>query len=143
MAHVPSNGFPEPKPANSRCRHLTRENRCGIFASLERRGYSVCRAYDCFGTGPLVSAWIKADGPGPPRTRRLEEFRALSRLRLLAKAALEQSGGKAGAREVFERLEAISARYQRDADLSVDGETRDVLRGNEEWITEILSRLAQ
>lgn len=144
MAHLPSNGFPEEKPANSRCRNLTRENRCAVFATLESEGYKVCRAYDCFGAGPMVSAWIEADGAGPPTPRRLEEFRVLSRLRLLAVAARERGLGKdRGMARVFEALDAVGARYRRASDLSVDPMTRDILRENESWIAEVLFGLAE
>ena len=78
MAHEPEHGFPEPKPANHRCRNLSAENRCMVFDHLEVEGYKVCRAYDCHGAGPMVSAWIAADGAPTPSLRRLEDFRALS-----------------------------------------------------------------
>ena len=144
MAHVPSNGFPEEKPPNRRCRNLTRENRCAVFGSLEREGYLVCRAYDCFGAGPMVSAWIEADGFEAPGQSRLEEFRLLSRLRLLAKVAREQTLGEGrGRSEVFQALDAVGARYQRSANLDMDQATRDVLHENESWVAEILSRLGE
>ena len=144
MAHVPSNGFPEEKPANSRCRNLTHDNRCAVFDSLESEGYKVCRAYDCFGAGPMVSAWIEADGAAAPESGRLEEFRILSRLRLLAVVAWERYlEGDHQKGPVFEALESVGARYRRAADLSLDFMTRDILRENENWVTEVLSRLTK
>jgi hypothetical protein len=47
-------GFAFDKPAHSACRHLTRENRCGIHAGLAARGFPGCVAFDCCGAGQRV-----------------------------------------------------------------------------------------
>lgn len=142
MAHAPENGFPEEKPANQRCRHLSAENRCLVFDRLETEGYRVCRAYDCFGAGPMVSTWITADNTIAPSPERLEQFRALSRLRLLASTARDETRhGESPARDIFAALDDVGAAYRRDGVLNIDQETRDTLRASRYWIDEILSRI--
>ncbi|RJK94875.1 pentapeptide repeat-containing protein [Vallicoccus soli] len=43
------------KPAGEPCRHLRRDDRCGIHDRLPQRGFPGCVAYDCFGAGQRVS----------------------------------------------------------------------------------------
>jgi hypothetical protein len=150
-AHVPSNGFPAEKPANQRCRHLGAEHRCRIFENLEAEGYRICRAYDCRGAGPLVSSWIDADDALAPETRRLEDFRQLSRLHLLAMAVRhegnEESGGEengdGGAEVLFNALDAISIAYKRDGVFTMTEEGRAALRQSEALVGRVLARLGE
>ncbi|MDA1309515.1 MAG: hypothetical protein O2985_07915 [Proteobacteria bacterium] len=143
FAHAPENGFPGEKPANQACRHLTAACRCQVFGALESEGYTVCRAYDCHGAGPLVSAWIDAGGAAPQiagttrATDRLEDFRQLSRLHLLAAASRE-----AGASALFDALDAVSLAYQRTGALVITAEASAALRDNEDLVGALLSRLS-
>ncbi|HEU4430704.1 MAG TPA: hypothetical protein VFT98_18225 [Myxococcota bacterium] len=43
------------KAAGERCRHLRRDDRCAIHASLAARGFAGCAAYDCYGAGQRVT----------------------------------------------------------------------------------------
>ena len=45
-----------PKPPRVPCKHLDQsECRCTVFSELEKRGYSACRKFDCYGTGVVVA----------------------------------------------------------------------------------------
>jgi hypothetical protein len=65
FAHLPVNGFPVDKPADTPCRHLTSDHRCAVFETLEDEGFTVCRHYDCFGAGPMVTRWMMRIGQTP------------------------------------------------------------------------------
>lgn len=43
------------KPPGTPCRHLTRDDRCGIHDRLGDSGFAGCVAFDCFGAGQHVS----------------------------------------------------------------------------------------
>ncbi len=43
------------KPPGKPCRHLERDYRCRIHASLREKGFPGCVVYDCFGAGQRVS----------------------------------------------------------------------------------------
>lgn len=52
-----------PKPARVPCRHLDQAaHRCTIFATLEQRGYHVCREFDCLGAGVAVTQLFRKMG---------------------------------------------------------------------------------
>lgn len=48
-------GFGFDKPAHAPCRHLNLDHRCAIHADLDSRGFSGCRAFDCYGAGQRVT----------------------------------------------------------------------------------------
>ena len=47
-----SEDFAIDKPAGVACRHLSRDARCSIYGERERRGFSGCTLFDCYGAGP-------------------------------------------------------------------------------------------
>jgi hypothetical protein len=149
FGHLPANGFPADKSPDRPCRHLRPDYRCGVFPTLETEGYTVCRAYDCRGAGPLVSAWIDADGLGrsPNDTvedtvaaaDRLEDFRQLSRLHILLAAAPRKAG--ADAAWLCRALDAVSLRYERTGQFEISDDARAALRRNEGLIADLLGQL--
>ncbi|MDA0239285.1 MAG: hypothetical protein O3A84_04560 [Proteobacteria bacterium] len=51
------------KPAAQPCKNLDVVNlRCRIFETLEDEGYPFCRAFDCHGAGPAVTALFREVG---------------------------------------------------------------------------------
>jgi hypothetical protein len=48
-------GFGFDKPAHTACSHLGRDQRCTIHAELVSRGFTGCKAFDCFGAGQRVT----------------------------------------------------------------------------------------
>ena len=91
-------GFGFDKPAETPCRHLCADHRCGIHADLVERGFTGCVAFDCLGAGqrltaqavarfdsadwrnrPDVARWLFA---AYPRVREVQEW--LARLSLAA-----------------------------------------------------------
>jgi hypothetical protein len=50
-----SDDFAFDKPAGVRCRHLTRADRCGVYARRDALGCSGCAGYDCYGAGQRVT----------------------------------------------------------------------------------------
>ena len=137
FAHTPWNGFPDTKPANDRCRNLTPKNRCGVFTNLEDEGYTICRAYDCRGAGPLVSEWMTTpDEPG-----RLEQFRELARLHMLHGKLLD--AGSHTALSLAAALDRVSQVYAKTGELDIPDDVREGLRRNEDLIMQILATLSQ
>ncbi|GAB2681911.1 pentapeptide repeat-containing protein [Thalassiella azotivora] len=53
-----SDEFAVDKPPGTPCPHLLATHRCGIHATLRRRGFPGCTAYDCFGAGQHVTAHV-------------------------------------------------------------------------------------
>lgn len=137
FAHTPWNGFPDTKTANNRCRNLTDANRCGVFKNLEDEGYTICRAYDCRGAGPLVSKWMKT----PEEPARLEQFRELARLHMLHAGLLDN--GSTTALALATHLNRVSQIYARTGELRIPDKVRTDLRHNEDLIMRILARLSQ
>lgn len=91
-------GFGFDKPAETPCRHLCADHRCGIHDELVPLGFSGCVAFDCLGAGqrltaqaaerfgstdwrarPDVARWLFA---AYPRVRQAQEW--LARLTLAA-----------------------------------------------------------
>lgn len=91
-------GFGFDKPAETPCRHLCADHRCGIHAGLLERGFAGCVAFDCLGAGqrltaqaterfgsadwraqPAVARWLFG---AYPRVRQVQEW--LARLSLAA-----------------------------------------------------------
>ncbi len=91
-------GFGFDKPAETPCRHLCADSRCGIHDGLMAQGFSGCVAFDCLGAGqrltaqarerfgdadwrsrPEVARWLFA---AYPRVRQAQEW--LARLSLAA-----------------------------------------------------------
>ncbi len=91
-------GFGFDKPAETPCRHLCADHRCGIHAGLVERGFAGCVAFDCLGAGqrltaqaterfgsadwrarPEVARWLFG---AYPRVRQVQEW--LARLSLAA-----------------------------------------------------------
>lgn len=145
FGHEVVNGFPEAKPADQPCRHLRAGTRCGVFPTLEEEGYTVCRAYDCNGAGPLVSAWVDTDGTGVEITDtagaagRLEDFRQLSRLHMLVAALSEEAGGEAA--RLRDALDGVSAVYERAGVFHIDAAAQAALRRNESLMDNMLRHL--
>ena len=99
-------GFGFDKPAETPCRHLCTDHRCGIHDQLIDRGFEGCVAFDCHGAGqrltaqaverfgsadwrarPEVARWLFA---AYPRVRQVQEW--LAKLRLAASLAGAPSG---------------------------------------------------
>ena len=51
-------GFGFDKPAETPCRHLGADHRCGIHAELIDRGFAGCVAFDCLGAGQRLTATL-------------------------------------------------------------------------------------
>ncbi len=113
-------GFGFDKPAQSPCRHLCDDHRCGIHDALVERSFSGCVAFDCLGAGqrltalaverfgsadwrarPEVAQWLFA---AYPRMRQAQEW--LAGLSLAAEVS-----GAAGLRELAAELAAESASW--------------------------------
>ena len=113
-------GFGFDKPAETPCRHLCADHRCGIHDGLVERGFAGCVAFDCFGAGqrltalalarfgstdwrarPDVARWLFA---AYPRVREAQEW--LARLNLAAGLP-----GAAGAQALAAELEAEAPRW--------------------------------
>jgi uncharacterized protein YjbI with pentapeptide repeats len=54
-AFAASADFAIDKPANTPCRHLGADARCGIHDQLRPKGFTGCTVYDCFGAGQQVA----------------------------------------------------------------------------------------
>jgi hypothetical protein len=98
-------GFGFDKPAETPCRHLCADHRCGIHDELVERSFAGCVAFDCLGAGqrltalavarfgdadwrarPEVARWLFA---AYPRMRQVQEWLA----RLSLAAAVSSSAG--------------------------------------------------
>lgn len=107
-------GFGFDKPAESPCRHLCTDHRCGIHDALIERGFAGCVAFDCLGAGqrltslavarfgsadwrarPEVARWLF---DAYPRMRQAQEW--LARLSLAAHVA-----GRADLQALADELE--------------------------------------
>jgi hypothetical protein len=141
FAHLPVNGFPAEKPSNQPCRNLGPDHRCLVFDRLEAEGYRVCRAYDCHGAGPLVTAWIRADGAATPQAGRFEDFRQLSRLHLLIEAIRRDTPVSTDVSALLAALDAVSLVYYRDGVFTMTKAARDEMRRAEPLISAALERL--
>lgn len=135
------------KVADTACCHLNDDFRCSIFATLEANGFPVCRAYDCFGAGPVVSARMRAEwGPWTPELvagakAHLDGFRELARMRMLI-AALRREGSD-DAIAVADRLAPIAEAFRRTGRVEVDAATAQFMRWHEPLISAILVPLKQ
>jgi hypothetical protein len=113
-------GFGFDKPAETPCRHLCADHRCGIHDDLVGRGFAGCVAFDCLGAGqrltalavarfgdadwrgrPEVARWLFAAYPG---VREAQEW--LARLSLAARVS-----GLDGLRVLAAELEAEAPRW--------------------------------
>jgi hypothetical protein len=113
-------GFGFDKPAETACRHLCADHRCGIHEALIPRGFEGCVAFDCLGAGqrltafalerfgsadwrarPEVARWLFA---AYPRMRQAQEW--LARLSLAAAVS-----GLDGLRQLAAELEAEAPRW--------------------------------
>jgi len=113
-------GFGFDKAAETPCRHLCADHRCGIHDALLPRGFEGCVAFDCLGAGqrltalavarfgsadwrgrPEVARWLFA---AYPRTRQAQEW--LARLSLAAAVS-----GLDELRALAAELEAQSSRW--------------------------------
>jgi|GEM_PF-6558882 len=145
LAHQPRAGFPAVKASHTACRHLGDDFRCRIFAHLEREGFTVCRAYDCYGAGPVVAARMRAEwGPWTPEMvasahGHLTGFRELARMRMLIVALRRHGGAEADA--LAGRLDPIADDFRRTGRIEVDAETAQFMRWHETLISAILRPL--
>ncbi len=114
-------GFGFDKPAETACRHLCADHRCGIHGDLIERGFSGCVAFDCLGAGqrltalaaarfgtvddwrarPDVARWLFA---AYPKVREAQEW--LARLSLAATVS-----GQAPPQALAAELEADAGRW--------------------------------
>lgn len=147
LAHAPSAGFPAVKPRHTACRHLDAEFRCSVFDRLEEQGFTVCRAYDCFGAGPVVSDRMRAEwGPWTPAMvatahHHLDGFRDLARLRMLI-VALRREGSD-DARAVADRLDLPAVSFRVSGRVEIDADTAQFMRWHEALISAILAPLEE
>lgn len=113
-------GFGFDKPAETPCRHLCTDHRCGIHDGLVERGFAGCAAFDCLGAGqrltaaalgrfgsadwrarPEVARWLFA---AYPRMREAQEW--LARLSLAAAVS-----GRDELQTLADALDAESPRW--------------------------------
>jgi hypothetical protein len=139
----PANGFPGEKPAGAPCLHLEAGTcRCRIFDGFARHGNTLCRGYDCFGAGQLVTAVMRragVDWRGDPTAAapHFADFLRLWRLHLLI-AALDQ--GVARDEPLKAALVAISQGYAETGRLPPLAETDALLARHRASVTAILAR---
>jgi hypothetical protein len=147
LAQQPAAGFPAVKAPDSVCCHLTAEFRCAVFERLEAAGFPICRAYDCFGAGPVVSARMRAEwGPWTPAmvagaAGHLAGFRELARLRMLITALRRE--GSADAEALADRLDPVADAFRRTGRVEIDAETAQFMRWHEPLISAILAPLKE
>lgn len=145
LAHQPSAGFPAAKLPDTVCRHLNSDFRCSVFERLEAAGFPICRAYDCFGAGPVVSERMRAEGePWTPlraaeASSHLLGFRELARLRMLI-VALRREGSRGGV-DLAARLDPVADAFRRTGRVEIDAETAQFMRWHEPLISAILAPL--
>jgi hypothetical protein len=137
-------GFGFDKPAETPCRHLCADHRCGIHDDLVGRGFAGCVAFDCLGAGqrltalaverfgsadwrarPDVARWLFA---AYPRVRQVQEW--LARLNLAAAVS-----GRAGLQALADELEAQAPQWA--------GWRADEYAGWEGRVAEALAPLAR
>jgi len=113
----PENGFPEPKPPGTPCKHIdTRRMKCGIWKERETHGFTGCAPYDCFGAGQLVSKVMTKRGMKWPKLdpatadRCYDDMRRLMRIHVML-AYLH--AGRVEAPSLLANLEAIVEGYTR------------------------------
>ena len=147
LAHQPAAWFPAVKPPDIPCRNLNARFRCSIFDRLEESGYPICRPYDCFGAGPVVSDRMRAErGAWTPEmaagaTGHLRGLRDLARLRMLIVALRRE--GSADAHAVADRLDPVADAFRRTGRVEIDAETAQFMRWHEGLISAILAPLKQ
>ena len=113
-------GFGFDKPAETPCRHLCADHRCGIHDALIPRGFGGCVAFDCLGAGQRLTALAvarfgDADWRGRPEVARWL-FAAYPRMRQaqewLAQLSLAATlTGAAALRSLADELEGQAARW--------------------------------
>jgi len=135
-------GFGFDKPAETPCRHLCADFRCGIHSTLEGQGFAGCVAFDCLGAGqqltaqavarfgsadwrarPEVAQWLFA---AYPLARELQEL--LAKLTLAAPLLKGDAGGEALAAQLRGLL-ANTDRVRRADVAEIAGRVRALLAG--------------
>jgi hypothetical protein len=141
--HQPSHGFPLAKPEDEPCRNLDQQSfRCRAFETLEADGYLVCRAYDCFGAGPIVAKVLERSGPTWPelptedRAEHLQDFRRLSRLQCLL-GYVHADPGLAG-HPLGAALETVIDDYAATGKLQSRERVHALLMAHDELVTRIV-----
>ena len=147
LAHQQTAGFPAVKAPDTACCHLTDDFRCGVFERLDAAGFPICRAYDCFGAGPVVSDRMRAEwAPWTPAmvagsAEHLHGFRDLARLRMLI-VALRREGSQ-DAERLAARLDTVADAFRRTGTVEIDAETAQFMRWHEPLISAILTPLKE
>jgi hypothetical protein len=72
--------FPEDKPDESPCRHVTADHRCGIHERLWADGWLGCVTFDCFGAGQHVVQHVYGGARGADPAERRAVFAVLRQL---------------------------------------------------------------
>ncbi|NCT82128.1 MAG: hypothetical protein GXC94_03225 [Comamonadaceae bacterium] len=113
-------GFGFDKPAETPCRHLCADHRCGIHDGLTARGFEGCVAFDCLGAGQRLTALAvqrfgSADWRERPEVARWL-FRAYPRMRQaqewLARLSLGAAlSGRGELRALAAELDAEAPRW--------------------------------
>lgn len=75
-----SREFPEDKPDDSPCRHVTADHRCGIHQRLWSDGWLGCVTFDCFGAGQHVVQRTYGGARGADPAERRAVFAVLRQL---------------------------------------------------------------
>ena len=147
LAHQPAAGFPAVKASDTVCCHLNDDFRCSVFERLEAEGFPICRAYDCYGAGPVVSDRMRAEwGPWTPpmvagAAGHLLGFRELARLRMLIVALRRE--GSPEAVEPAARPDPVADAFRRTGRVEIDAETAQFMRWHEPLISAILAPLKE
>lgn len=107
----------------------------------------MCRPYDCYGAGPVVTQRMRAEwATWTPdmvagAKAHLDGFRDLARMRMLI-AALRRHGSDE-AESLADRLDPIAEDFRRTGRIAVDAETAQFMRWHETLISAILAPLEE
>lgn len=125
------------KPAHHPCAFLKRDDRCSIHGRLERRGFSGCVSYDCYGAGQRVTQRFKGVTWRQSRECAEEIFEAFRTIRIahelmaMLTLAIDRCADDGARNELHAQLRSLEARCEDPTSLQSADLTslrRDLLR---------------
>lgn len=131
-------GFAAPKRAGEACPKLGEDGRCTIYEHREEAGFSGCSRFECFGAGQHVVQhlfgghdWRQDPALLRPMVDAFLAMRPVSDLNYLARRAGEvaqETGQRAAAARLADRLETLAANRESLSDGSAIGAIEHELR---------------